>query len=270
VTVTGQLALFMLIEMLEMCGVSAVSANTDGIVIYTERVNDALADNIIKWWEGVTQFEMEVSEYKMLACRDVNSYVGIDSDGGVKLKGAYAPPEPGASGWPNPTGQVCVDAVVAYLAHGTPLRDTVYQCNDIRQFVYVRQVKGGGSYLPTAALPKSTTLREMREVLQSGGVPLGIGINNDTLREIYAKHRERVMRGAEFLGKACRWYYAQGATGCILTPAGGLVARTEGCRPLMELPSTLPDDLDREWYVAEARSLLADLGLDTSASRDTL
>jgi len=264
-TLTGQLSLLMLIEMLHLCGVKTVSANTDGIVIYTDRSNDALADNIIRWWESITQFEMEMSDYSLLACRDVNSYVGITADGGVKLKGAYAPPEPGASGWPNPTGQVCVDAVVAYLAHGTPLRDTVYACNDVRQFVYVRQVKGGGSYLPTAALPKSTTLREMREVLQAGGVPLGIGIRNDTLREIYAEHRERVMQGAEYLGKAVRWYMACGATGCILTPAGGLVARTEGCRPLMELPDTLPDDLDREWYVTEARSLLADLGLDTSA-----
>jgi hypothetical protein len=160
---------------------------------------------------------------------------------------------------------VCVDAVVAYLAHGTPLRDTIYACNDVRQFVYVRQVKGGGSYLPTAALPRTATLWAMREALTASGVPLGIGIKNDNLREIYAKHRECVMEGAEFLGKAVRWYYATGAQGCILTPAGGLVARTEGCRPLMQLPDALPDDLDREWYVAEARSLLADLGLDTSA-----
>jgi len=265
VTITGQLALLMLIEMLESCGIAVISANTDGVVIKCRRDMEWLRDQCISWWESVTGLIMEYTNYRMIASRDVNSYISVKTDGKVKRKGAYAEAKPQGGGWPNPTGQVCVDAVVAYLAHGTPLRDTVYACNDIRQFVYVRQVKGGGSYLPTAALPKSTTLREMREVLQAGGVPLGIGIKNDTLREIYAKHRERVMRGAEYLGKACRWYYAQGAVGCILTPAGGLVARTEGCRPLMELPDTLPDDLDREWYVAEARSLLADLGLDTSA-----
>jgi len=266
VTITGQLALLMLIEMLEACGISVISANTDGIVLRTPRALTGLRDQCVAWWEGATGFETERTDYSAVFSKDVNNYVALKPVGDTpKLKGAYAPPEPGASGWPNPTGQVCVDAVVAYLAHATPLRDTVYQCNDICQFVYVRQVKGGGSYLPTAALPKSTTLREMRELLQAGGVPLGISIKNDTLREIYAKHRERVMAGAEYLGKAVRWYYAKNAAGCILTPAGGLVARTEGCRPLMELPNTLPDDLDREWYVAEARSLLADLGLDTSA-----
>ena len=37
------------------------------------------------------------------------------------------------------------------------------------------------------------------------------------------------------------------------------LARTEGCRPLMELPDAMPDDVDYMWYVNEAASLLADL-----------
>lgn len=263
VTITGQLGLLMLIEMLEMCGISVVSANTDGIVIHTERTNDALADNIIRWWEGVTGFTMEIAEYNLLACRDVNSYIGLPVDDTPKLKGAFAPPDPGASGWPNPTGQICVDAVVAYLQHGTPLRDTIVACQDVRQFVYVRQVKGGGSYLACAPLPRATTLTAMRRALQEHGSPVSsMGVSNDTLRELYATLRDRVMASADYLGKAVRWYYATGSAGCILTPAGGLVARTEGCKPLMELPDELPGDVDIEWYVAEAVSLLVDIGVD--------
>lgn len=254
VTVTGQLALLMLIEMLELHGVSVISANTDGIVLRTRRDMGWLRDQCIKWWESVTGFETERTDYKLLASRDVNSYVAVKPDGSVKLKGAYAPPEPGASGWPSPTGQVSVDAVVAYLAHGVPLRDTVYACNDIRQFVHVRQVKGGGSYLDAAVPPKSTTLTAMRAF---GAV----GANNDELRASYAVLRDRTLSQAQYLGKAVRWYYATGSTGCIITPAGGLVARTEGCKPLMELPDTMPDDIDREWYVREAISLLTDLGV---------
>ena len=172
----------------------------------------------------------------------------------IKLKGAYAPPEPGPSGWPNPTGQVCVDAVVAYLAHGTPLHDTVYACQDVRQFVYVRQVKGGGSYLPTAVPPRSTTLTAMRAFGATGST-------NDELRASYTTLRDCALAQAQYLGKAVRWYYATGSTGCIITPAGGLVARTEGCAPLMELPDVLPADIDREWYVREAVSLLTDIGV---------
>ena len=254
VTMTGQLALLMLIEMLELHGIAVISANTDGVVIKCRRNMEWLRDQCIAWWESVTGFEMEHAEYKMLASRDVNSYVAVKPDGTVKLKGAYAPPDPGPSGWPNPTGQVCVDAVVAYLAHGTPLRDTVYACQDVRQFVYVRQVKGGGSYLPTAVPPRSTTLAAMRAF---GAV----GVSNDELRSSYAALRERTLAQAQYLGKAVRWYYAAGSTGCIITPAGGLVARTEGCEPLMELPDALPDNIDREWYVREAISLLTDIGV---------
>lgn len=259
VTVTGQLALLMLIEMLELCGISVVSANTDGIVIYTNRTNDALADSIIKWWEDVTQFQMETSEYDMLACRDVNNYIGITSDGDVKLKGAFAPPDPGASGWPNPTGQICTDAVVAYLQHGVMLEDTIRACTDIRQFIYVRQVKGGGSYCPNGTLPRRATLSAMRVAIQNaGGLPSPL---KAVLTSDYDKLCDRVAEEREYLGKAVRWYMSKNSNGCIVTPAGGLVARTSGCKPMMELTDDVPDDLDYEWYVREAESLLIDIGI---------
>ena len=42
-----------------------------------------------------------------------------------------------------------------------------------------------------------------------------------------------------------------------------MVARSEGCRPLMTLPDVPPPDIDYDWYITEARSLLADLGVVT-------
>lgn len=56
--------------------------------------------------------------------------------------------------------------------------------------------------------------------------------------------------------------YRKGSNGCILTPQGSLVSRTEGCAPLMELPDTLPDDIDYDWYIREAESLLVDIGVN--------
>lgn len=41
---------------------------------------------------------------------------------------------------------------------------------------------------------------------------------------------------------------------------GDKVARTDGCRPMMEL-SGLPDDIDYKWYYHEAVSMLGDLGV---------
>ena len=214
VTITGQLALLMLIEMLELAGISVVSANTDGIVLKTPRNLEFLRHQVIRWWESVTGFVTEQTDYHLVASRDVNSYVAVKTDGEVKTKGAYAPPEPGPSGWPNPTGQVAADAVVAYLTDGVPVEDTVRQCQDIKQFVHIRQVKGGGTWQ------------------------------------------------GEYLGKAVRWYYSTGDTAPILYATNGnKVARTDGCRPMMELVDMIPEDIDYDWYIAEARGMLADLGV---------
>lgn len=254
VTITGQLALLMLIEALEDAGVHVVSANTDGIVIYTERSNDWLAQGIIQWWERTTGFNMETAEFSMLAARDVNSYIGIEVGGSVKPKGAFAPVKPGASGWPNPTGQVCVDAVVAYLQDGTPLADTIRACNDIRQFVYVRSVTGGAIYHPAATLPKKATQTFMRSVV-------GDIRDKAALTDAYDAAYVASMAQGEYLGKVVRWYYGVGSQACMTTKTGSRVPRTEGCRPMMTLTDDIPEDLDYDWYIAEAESLLVDIGI---------
>lgn len=144
VTITGQLSLLMLIESLEAVGVKVISANTDGIVTVCPHHLKPLRDHIVKQWEQRTGFATEDTFYRVIASRDVNSYIAITMDGKAKLKGAYAPPEPGPSGWPNPSGDICVDAVVAYLKDGVPLRKTIMECVDVRKFLYVRKVAGGG------------------------------------------------------------------------------------------------------------------------------
>lgn len=254
VTITGQLALLMLIERLEMFGASVVSANTDGIVVRCHKSLHWLRDAAIADWERVTGLVTEDASYKLLASRDVNSYVAIKTDGEVKTKGAFAAPEPGPSGWPNPSGQICVDAAVAYLQHGTPLARTINACDDIRQFVYIRKVTGGGYLCPGGTLPAKTTLIAMRRLC--GDLP------RDALLTAYDALVAAEVAARTYLGKTVRWYYATGSAACIVTPKGGMVARTEGCAPLMELPDAMPADVDREWYVREAVSLLVDMGVD--------
>ena len=65
----------------------------------------------------------------------------------------------------------------------------------------------------------------------------------------------------EFLGKVVRWYYARDSRSCIVTDVGNLVAKTEGCSPMMQLTPEVPDDLDYEWYIREAAHLLRDAGV---------
>jgi hypothetical protein len=218
-TVTGQLALLMLIEMIEAIGVPVVSANTDGIVIKCPRARYDDLGAVISRWEGWTGFETEETRYKALYSRDVNNYIAIKDEGGTKLKGAYAEPEPVASSWPSPHFQVCVQAVCDYLEWGFPIETSVRLCTDIRQFIAVRNVTGG------------------------------------------AKWNE------QYLGRAVRWYMATGNNPAILyvkanakTGNHASVARTEGCRPLMQMDGSMPSDIDYDWYINEARSILDDIG----------
>lgn len=138
-TVSGQLYLMMLIERLELNGFHVVSANTDGIVTKVDRKRRDLFEKIVAWWERITNFETEETEYAKLCSRDVNNYIAVKMDGEVKSKGAYAEANIGK----NPAGEISNDAVRKFLSEGIPLEETINGCSDMSKFVFVRKVNGG-------------------------------------------------------------------------------------------------------------------------------
>jgi len=137
-TITGQLALLMLIEMLEEVDIPVVSANTDGIVIKLPM--GIAATHIIGKWEKITGFNTEETMYKSLYSRDVNNYLAVKTDGTVKTKGVFA--DPGLM--KNAVNTICVKAVIEYLTKGTPVAYSIRKCTDICEFLTVRTVSGGG------------------------------------------------------------------------------------------------------------------------------
>jgi hypothetical protein len=147
VTITGQLALLLLIERLENNGIQVASANTDGIVCRVPKVLRPEYDMICAEWQNDTQFELEATHYRSLHSRDVNNYLAIKSDGSIKGKGVFAS-DPLAK---NPQGEIIADAAAIYLAQGVPVKKTIQECQDIRKFIHVRSVTGGavwqGDYL---------------------------------------------------------------------------------------------------------------------------
>jgi hypothetical protein len=166
--------------------------------------------SIFEQWEKETGFQTEETEYSALYSRDINNYIAIKPDGSFKTKGEYA--ETSLS--KTPATHICSRALVDYLQLGIPIEKTILACTDIRDFVSVRGVTGGG------------------------------------------------VKDGEFLGKAVRWYYAKNQTGCIVYHKNGnKVPKTDGAKPLMTLPENLPGDIDYDWYVAETKSMLKDLGL---------
>ena len=150
VTISGQLYLLMLIEMIENAGIEVISGNTDGIVIRCPKARYDDLTGIIAAWENITGFATEETRYKALYSRDVNNYIALKEDGSSKGKGVYAnhwtSDEPNIFKFhKNPTCTVCIEAVIARLADGTPLSDTIRACTDIRKFVAVRTVRGGAN-----------------------------------------------------------------------------------------------------------------------------
>ena len=141
VTITGQLALLMLIERLEAIGISVVSANTDGFVSLMGKDQHDEFEAICKQWEQETGFVLEANFYTGLYSRDVNSYIAT-YDGGCKAKGCYRSHALDKS----PESNICSLAVQKLLTDGTPIWDTIIACEDIREFVSVKKVTGGAMY----------------------------------------------------------------------------------------------------------------------------
>lgn len=228
VTISGQLFLFMLIEMIELAGIPVISANTDGVVIKcpADRYSDLEA--VIIAWEEQTGFLTEETRYRSIHCRDVNNYIAVKESGGdasgrllseqlgCKVKGVYSEVGSALNSVlsKNPECLIVSDAVQAFLACGQPIAGTIHGCQDMRRFVAVRTVKGGA-------------------------------------------HKNGV-----YLGKAIRWYYAKGETGTInYVLTGNSVPKSEGAKPCMDLPEAIPADLDYDWYYNAALKALYDIGV---------
>jgi hypothetical protein len=140
VTITGQLALLQLIEALELQGIPVVSANTDGIVIKCPRDKVVTMESVIGIWEFFTCFETEETRYTGLYSKDVNNYLAIKPSGETKAKGLYAE----AGLMKNPTALIAVDAVKKFLTDGASIERTIRDCCDIKRFISIRGVRGGG------------------------------------------------------------------------------------------------------------------------------
>lgn len=222
-TITGQLALLMLIERMENSGIQVRSANTDGIVCYYHEDQTDLLHRIVDEWQRTTAFELEQANYRILASRDVNNYCAITMEGKVKMKGIFAPSYYAAEKptqfhlAKNPDRYIIPLSVIGYLKDGRPIEDTVRSCTDVRHFVSVTKVTGGAVW---RGAPVGKTIR----FYNSTDIPEDEAI-------LYAVNGNRV-----------------GTTG--------------GCRPLMDLPegNLVPGDVNYDFYIGEAYKLLEATG----------
>ena len=145
VCISNQLAMSQLIVMLsQRCAtIDFININTDGIMFFIDRSEDALAAQIVEDWSRITRFEMERDDFAKVIQKDVNNYIGILTSGKMKTKGGYVSLYNGGSFKSN--SLVIIDkAVVEFLINGTPAETTINQATNIFDFQMI--AKTGGTY----------------------------------------------------------------------------------------------------------------------------
>lgn len=258
VTITGQLNLLCLIHELEKIrGVKVESANTDGILVSyppstRERVLKVFATNSKR-----TKFEYEETPYSKVAMKDVNNYFALTKKGECKRKGLYASNDPKRNPLflqKNPTMDVCSNMVEDYLRDGVLPEKSIRKYKNIKDFVAVRNVKGGG-------------IQHEKMIDVDDWEPCEGGWTHSGRTQLPIKRKSRppprsVGVGGVPFGRVARWYMTiQQLPPLSYISSGNTVPKTEGAKVCMNLPKTLPPDLDKAWYINEAYAIMEAVGI---------
>lgn len=216
VCVAGQLLILDLMEKIEGF-CELIQSNTDGLLV---RVNGDLEEALLRGtvieWENRTGLRMEYTAFKKVYQKDVNNYLAITPDGRVKSKGAYVKEL-------NPLDNdlaIVNRALREYMINGVPIRRTIDNCNSLIDFQKVVHVSSKYSY----------------------GTWNGERLNDRTFRVFAAKKN--------------------GGLICKVKTEGGTQEKfantPERCFIVNEdiTEAAVPDNLDKEWYIALAESRL--------------
>lgn len=145
ITLNGQLLLCMLAEELfKVPGLSLVQINTDGITYITPKEYTQHTMSLCRWWESITNLELEDVGYKAMYIRDVNNYMAEKLDGGLKNIGAYAYAHAKNGAWDkNFDSRIVAMAAEEALVRGGNVRDFIYSHlnNDDNRFLFCLKTK---------------------------------------------------------------------------------------------------------------------------------
>lgn len=121
------------------------NSNTDGICIEVDNIPEImnLIDEVAHGWEKDWRFTLEKTVADNLIQKDVNNYVFKDSDGKIKVKGAYVTKFD--DGNEQDTLAILAKAVVNYFLDGVDIRTTI--CNPENLATDYQMIKKlGGMY----------------------------------------------------------------------------------------------------------------------------
>lgn len=222
VCISGQLQL---IELANHCykecpSLKIIQLNTDGIMVSLDNSDEAKWQEITAEWEKRTGFELEEDFIRLIVQKDVNNYVEVPMDGKPKIKGGMLVrgiAEAGAFKVNN-NANIVATALKDYLAYGKSIRETVENCNDMKEFQIISKAssKYSASYheqngqlvevqkvnrvYATADYTMGTLYKKHAQtgsIAKVGGLPLQCIVDNENILDISAVDKEWYIRLAQ-------------------------------------------------------------------------
>jgi len=148
VCISGQLYLLELAEhcVAECPTLRIVQLNTDGAMFEFDEADYPKVLAITDEWQQRTGFSLEEDKIAKLRQKDVNNYTEIQESSKAKHKGGYLVKGISTAGaWKiNNSCNIVATALKEYFVNGTPVEDTINQCQDLFQFQII--AKAGSMY----------------------------------------------------------------------------------------------------------------------------
>ena len=139
VTINGQLMLCMLAERLMTIDCKMIQINTDGLTVRVPWDTDGwVIERECGEWEEETKLKLEETDYRRMFIRDVNNYIAVTTNGGVKRKGAFE----FERGWhQNQSALVIPRAAFGHLVYGYPIDEAIRNHPNMFDFMLRTKVR---------------------------------------------------------------------------------------------------------------------------------
>lgn len=227
ICVGGQLAILLLIEMLEPYS-QIIQTNTDGLIIRLDSLEDYETIDDVCWeWEKLTGvslgFDPIITEIYQ---KDVNNYLFINEDGEIERKGGYVK---SLSALDNDL-PIVNKALVDYMTKKIPPEVTINSCDELVMFQKIIKLSGKYEYV------------EHNRIKYTNKCYRVFASNDRRDGSIYACRN----------GKRSK--YANTPERCFIDNSN-------------ITGKTVPDKLDRQYYVDLAKDRLIQFGLDEFKSQ---
>lgn len=147
ICVNGQLLLLDLLEKLEFRlgeRFQLLQSNTDGVIfkIAEDEKSEKIMRHIIKEWCERNGLGMGVDGLSKIIQKDVNNYLFVFENGKLERKGTYIMELSDLSN----DLPIVNEALVAYMTNGTPVEETINNCDELMKFQKVYRVSKSYAY----------------------------------------------------------------------------------------------------------------------------